>query len=473
MRGLPRWGSAAWEPEAVEPSGRIIVDSTDERDLDIVPSLREDMRVAERRDSPFVAIARLLWEQRLRLWKPTLAGLIIAALISILIPSRYEATVRLMPPENTDSMGVGMLGALMGGGMGSSGGGSLGGSLSGGLGELLGGQKPGALFVGILSCRTVADRIIDRFDLRKVYWRKTYMATREQLASRRTIAEDKKTGIIAITVSDTDRARAAAMAQAHVDELDRLLAQVNTSAASRERAFLEQRLTVVHKELQDAAKALSQFSSRNTTLDPQDQGKAMVEAAAILQGQLIGAQSELSGLEQIYTGDNVRVRSLKAHVAELQAQLNKLGGKNYAGSTTLDPNSLYPSLRQLPVLGAEYADLYGRVKIDETVFALLTEEYEMARVQEAKETPSVKILDAASLPEKKSFPPRSLISLTGGFLGFFFASCWIVGAQLWSEVDPNEPHKKLFQEVLAEGRASFRATSDRVRSFLARDDKSI
>jgi|SRR5208337_4501774 len=440
----------------------------------MVPSIREAVVLSEHRDSPFVAVTRLLWEQRRKLWKSTLAGLVMAALIALLIPSRYEVTVRLMPPDNTDSMGLGMLGAVMGSSLGGTGSGSssLGSSLSGGLGELLGGQRPGALFVGILGCRTIGDRIIDRFDLRKVYWRKTYLATREKLASRRTIAEDKKTGIISITVNDTNPARAAAMAQAHVEELDRLLAQVNNSAASRERAFLDQRLTVVHAELQAAAKALSEFSSRNTTLDPQEQGKAMVEAAAILQGQLIGAQSELSGLEQIYTGDNVRVRSLRAHIGELQAQLNKLGGKNYAGSTTLDPDSLYPSLRQLPVLGVQYADLYGRVKIDETVFALLTEEYEMARIEEAKETPSVKVLDAALLPEKPSFPPRKLLTLAGGLLGFIFASCWIVGGEIWSEVDANEPHKKLLQEAWADVRDFLQPTMERMGTFFTRRDKT-
>lgn len=449
----------------MEPSGRITVESADERDLMMVPSIRED-HLSGHRDSPLVAIARLVWEQRRRLLRPVSAGLVLAALIALLIPNSYDATVRLMPPDNSDSMGLGMLGAIMGSSLGTSGG--LGSSISGGLGELLGGQRPGTLFVGILGCRTVADRVIDRFDLRKVYWRKTYLAARERLASRRSIAEDKKTGIISITVSDTNPVRAAAIAQAHVEELDRLLAEVNTSAASRERAFLEQRLTVVHKELQDAAKALSEFSSRNTTLDPQEQGKAMVEAAAVLQGQLIGEQSELSGLEQIYTGDNVRVRSLKAHIAELQSELNKLGGKNYTGSTTLDPDSLYPSLRQLPVLGVEYADLYGRVKIDETVFALLTEEYEMARVQEAKETPSVKVLDAARLPEKKSFPPRTLLSLGGGLIGLFIGCCWIVGTEFWSEIDIDEPHKKLILEVRADLTSYFRSVSSWVSSFFVR-----
>src|SRR5208282_2880851 len=178
-----------------------------------------------------------------------------------------------------------------------------------------------------------------------------YAATRKKLASRVTVVEDKKSGIINVTVEDRDRTRATAMARAYVEELNDLLARVNTSAASREREFLEKRLAAVHTELDQASKELSDFSSRNATLDPQDQGKAMLESAAMLQGQLIAAKSELSGLQQVYTSENVRVRSLQAHIAELEHQLNNLGGKSYAGATTLDSNSLYPSIRQLPVLG--------------------------------------------------------------------------------------------------------------------------
>jgi capsule polysaccharide export protein KpsE/RkpR len=435
----------------VNPSGQVTVERADD-DLMLTDPLNERavLDSAVPQDSPFWAVTRLLWRQRSRLRKPLVWGLVLTAVLVAFIPNRFDASVQLMPPDSSASSSLGMLGALMSGSSSGGGAASSMGGLAGGIGELLGGQRPGALFVGVLSSRTIADRLIDRFDLRKVYWRKTYLATRKKLASNVDITEDKKTGIIRITVSDHDRARSQAMAQAYVEELNRLLAQVNTSAASRERAFLEQRLDVIHKELQDSSQRLSEFSSKNATFDPEDQGKAMVEATASLQGQLIAAQSELQGLEQIYTAENVKVRSLKANVAELQAQLNNLGGKDYNGSQTLSPNDLYPSLRQLPVLGVKYADLYGRVKIDETVYALLTEEYEMARVQEAKETPSVKVLDAAQLPEKPAWPPRLLLVAIGGFLGLMVGSCWIVGHELWSEVDDNEPYKRTILEIWSE-----------------------
>src|SRR5258708_5391721 len=141
----------------------------------------------------------------------------------------------------------------------------------------------------------------------------------------------------------------------------------------------------------------------------------MVEAAATLQGQLIAAESQYEGLKQIYTGNNVRVRSVKARIDELQRQLQKLGGKGESATSVSDlpADSLYPSIRKLPLLGVKYADLYRRTKIQEAVLETLTKEYELAKGQEAKEIPTVKGLDAANIPDKKSYPPRLLIMFLG------------------------------------------------------------
>jgi capsule polysaccharide export protein KpsE/RkpR len=452
----------------VDGSTQRTLESSEDQDLALSPMIG-DLGELERKggnDTPILALTRLLWARRIWLRKMTLVSLGIAAIVALLIPNTFEATLQLMPPDNSAANGTEMMGLLMGGSSGGMGG--TGSSLAGSLSGLLSLQNPGTLFVGILGSRTIADRLIDRFDLRKVYWRKTYQAARKELSSRTDISDDKKTGLIKIIVRDHDRVRAAAMAQAYVEELDRLLAKVNTSAASRERVFLEQRLSVVSHELDEAGKDLSQFSSKNTTLDPEKQGEAMVQAAAVLQGQLIAMQSELSGLEQIYTSDNVRVRTLKAHVAELEQQLNSLAGKNYTGSTVLDADSLYPSLKQLPILGLRYAELYRRVKVDETVFSMLTQAYELSRVQEAKETPSVKVLDAAVVPEKKSWPPRTLLTIVGGFMGFVFGCCWIIGTELWSEVDPNEPHKKFILQTWTETKPFLEERRSRLLSGIAR-----
>jgi capsule polysaccharide export protein KpsE/RkpR len=363
-----------------------------------------------------------------------------------------------MPPDTANTSGMAMLQVLS----------SKAGIGSGLASSLLGVNGSGAQFIAILRSRTVEDRLINRFDLRKVYWYKTYEDTRRKLENRTDIDENRKTGVISIVVSDRDRMRSAALAQGYVDELNRLVAELTTSAAHRERVFLEQRLEVVHRELQDASRQFSEFSSRNGTLDIQVQGKAMVEAAATLQGQLIAAESELQGLEQIYTPQNVRVRSLRARVTELRDQLNKLGGKGANGTSPVDPNALYPSIRQLPVLGLQYAELFRRVKIQEAVFETLTQQYELAKVQEAKEIPSVKVLDAAQPPEKKSWPPRTLLVLGGTLLILVLASCWIVAGELWSEVESHEPHKEFLSQVWADTQPALQKRKAQLRKWMPR-----
>lgn len=390
-----------------------------------------------------VARLRLLWNARSFLGKAMFLGLALGLLSGFLIPKRYEATAQLMPPNGQSGTGMAMLAALSA---------RTGSALSGSAGDLLGVKSSGALFVGILQSRTVADRLVGQFQLQSVYQASTMEDARMALASHSNVAEDRKSGIISVTVSDHDPQRAARIAQGYISELDRLVADVSTSSARRERVFLEERLQDVKRDLDASARKFSEFASTNAAIDIPAQGKAMVEAAATLQGQLIAAESEMRGLEQIYTSQNVRVRSLRARVTELRQQLERLGGAS-AGPDARGDRSLYPSIRKLPLLGVTYADLHRQTKIQETVYELLTQQYELAKVEEAKEIPAVKVLDAAVAPTKKTFPPRMLIMFLGMMLAFTGAVMWVLGKARWDEMNQKDPGKVLAQEVFATLRA--------------------
>ncbi len=414
-------------------SNEFVLDNESESngDTSLVPAAADAPAVHR----PLTAVM-LLWQQRRFLLRVLGVALVLTTLIAFLIPKRYDSTTQLMPPD-TQASGISMLAALAGGG--GSGLGAL-------AGDLLGAKTSGALFVGVLRSRTVQDRLINKFDLRKVYYVKRYEDARKILTKKTDIREDRKSGIVTVTVTDSDPVRAEKMAQAYVDELDVLVAQLSTSAAHRERVFIEDRLKVVKQELDNAARQFSEFSSKNTAIDIKEQGKAMLEAAATLQGQLIAAESELKGLQQIYTDDNIRVRSVKARISELQRQLEKMGG-GAMGTRPESGSAVYPSIRQLPVLGVTYADLYRQTKIEEAVYEALTKEYEMARVQEAKEIPSVRVLDQAVVPEKKSFPPRMLIISLGTIAAFCFGMVWVLAEDFWKQVDYSNPWKMFLLEV--------------------------
>jgi capsule polysaccharide export protein KpsE/RkpR len=392
---------------------------------------------------------RLLWDSRAFLLRAALCAFLASALIAVLISNRYRSVTRLMPPDGQSATGLGILAALSGKGSMGTGMNGFGGIAS----DLLGVKSSGALFVGIVGSQTVQDRLIKEFNLQHVYRESKIEDARKDLEEHTEVSEDRKSGIITITVIDRDPKRAAAIAQAYVEELDRLVAQVSTSSARRERIFLEERLKTVKAEMDTAAKNFSNFASKNTAIDIPAQGKAMVEAAANLQGRLIAAQAELSGLQQVYTNGNVRVRAAEARVNELQKKLTELGAGDLRGHSN-EEGALYPSIRRLPVLGITYADLFLQTKIQATVYELLTEQYETAKVQEAKEIPSVKVLDAAIVPTKKSFPPRTLLTILGTLIGLTVAMTWIVTKTRWDAVAASDPGKALATEVFTTIRTS-------------------
>jgi len=372
---------------------------------------------------PLADLLMAIWRRRLWLAKVIGLGAVAAIAIALLIPKKYTSTAQLMPPDQQTLSSTSLLSALSGAGP----------AASLGTGGLMSTRTPGGTFIGVLSSQSAQDDIVDRFDLRRIYHCKFYFEARKILTDRTTIDEDKKSGIISIAVVDGDPNRARDMAKAYVEELDKIVNRVSTSSARRERIFLEERIQSIKSDLDASSVALSQFSSRNATLDIQRQGEATVEAAGKLQGELIAAQSELSGLKTAYTDDNVRVRQAQAQVNVLQSQLHKMGGEGEdAEGGDLKADQFMPSIRKLPLLGVTYSDLYRRVMMQESLYETLTKQYELARVQEAKEIPPIKVLDEPQVPEKKSSPHRTIIVLLGILISAFAGIVWTTAIELWN-----------------------------------------
>ena len=364
-----------------------------------------------------------------------LAGLLLAAPIAWRI-CRYTAVVQLMPPDSSGGGGLASLALpsiIKSPGLA---------GLSGLAGDLLGVKSTGALFQKVLTSHTVEDNLINRFDLRRHFHLRLYEDTRLKLEKRTTISEDKKSGVIAITVSDLDPQFAAALANGYVEELDQVMRQVATSAARREREFIEQRLAQERNTLEDAEQKFSHYSSSSMTLDVPQQTRVMVEASARLQGELIAARSELEGLTQIYTPENTRVKTVQAKINELErdlARLNTGGAQGNGRSSAADP---YPSIKNLPLVGLEWTDLYRNMKIHETVFELLTQQYEVARIQEARELPVVKVLDKATPPEKRH-PDYGGVVMIGALVGMGLACIGLLLQRSWNSWDPADPRRIL------------------------------
>ena len=425
----------------------------------IVTALEHDEQTPEH----WAVRAALLWKHRRLLARVTMIAFLVSLSLAFLIPKRYKSSGSIMPPDQQSS-GAMMLAALAH----SSSLGGLGSLASG----LLGTHTSTALFINLLHSGTVSGHLIDRFQLQHLYHNRYRVDTAKHLARLTTVTEDKKSGVITVEVEDEDPVRARDMAQAYLDELNKLVTQTSASSAHRERVFIEGRLHSVAADLERAQLELSEFSSKNSTIDIKEQTHAMVDAGARLQAEMLVAQSGLESLRQIYGDGNVRVHESEARIASLQHDLEKMTGTSAAlvpgvvggsgaKSDAEDKGELYPPLRQLPRLAVPYADLYRRVRVQETVYELLTQQYEMARVEEAKDIPVVSVIDSPGIPEKKSFPPRLLLTLALTFFVFAVTAALILIRDYWSKIDEENPGKKFAAEVLL-------AVRRRTRSIVVR-----
>jgi len=399
----------------------------------------------------WVANASLLWQERRMLLRTAGIALVTALAIAFLLPKQYESTARIMPPGNSMG-GAAVLAALTG-----HPGGALG-NLEALAGGLLSGNGNTSLFIDLLHSGSVSARLIDRFDLQHVYHKRYRIDTAKCLARRTTIVDDKRSGVITLTVTDTDPVRARDIAQGYLDELNQLVNRTNTSSAHQERLFIERRLQNVKGDLEQAQQRLSEFSSTHSTIDIKEQTRATVDAASRLRAQLTVEQAGLDSLRQMYGDGNVRVRSAQARISVIEGEIAKLSGSPKALPadfiTSGEDESLgshsddnYPPLRQLPRLAVPYANLYREVQVQEAVYELLTQQYEIARIQEAKDVPVVSVIDAAGIPEKKSFPPRLLLALLLTATSVAVASVLLLVQRHWLQVPASDPAKALCNQI--------------------------
>ena len=346
-----------------------------------------------------------------------LIAVILSVIISFILPKIYTATATIMPPS-TSGDSASLLGSL-----------GLGGNLGGLASMVLGMPSSADLYVDMLNSRVIADTLITRFDLKQVYHKKYHEDTLKALANRTEIQKTKGE-MVAVTVEDKDPNRAAAIANAYVDELDKLTRQLGMSSAGRMRVFLEKRINETKRELQTAEDNLKEFQTNHKMIALDEQTKAMVEGAAQLEGQLIAAETELGILRSFATAANPRVKLVQTKIAELKKQLGLLAGSSAhatnesgakRGFARPSSDSFSIPLSQVPDLGLEFVRLLREVKIQETVFELLTQQYELARVNEAKDTQTIQVVDIAKIPDKKTKPKRSLIVLITIVLAFTVA----------------------------------------------------
>lgn len=332
--------------------------------------------------------------------KVTLGVAIVSVIYSLFMTNIYTATTKILPPQK-DS-GGGTAAALLS---------QLGGA-AGGIGAMAGFGGTADLYVGIIQSRSVTDALISRLNLQKELEIKNPDILRKSVQAMIKVTTNKKDGMIVISVDNKDPQKAALYANTVVDELQKRTNQLNLTKAGTERQFLEKRLQVVRVDLKKAEEDLRIFQEKNKTLKADDQAKAAIETLAQLKAKIITSEVQLAAARQNLTDESQEVKTLLASLTQMKKQLAIMSGASGSGGGI-------PSIGSAPSIGIEYLRKLREFKTQEALFEQLTRQYELAKLNEARDVSSLQVLDEAVVPTVKSKPKRAQLVLLATITAFF------------------------------------------------------
>ncbi|PTU66779.1 hypothetical protein DB032_18535 [Chromobacterium sp. Panama] len=319
-----------------------------------------------------------------------------ALILSLTLPPLYTSTAKILPPQQQNSSMNMLLGQL--------------GGLAGAAGGIAGLKNPGELYIGLLQSRTVADNLIQQFKLKQRYATETMDETRKALQSASAFNSGKD-GLISINVEDKDPQFAAALANGYIAQLIRLNQSLAVTDAAKRRLFFETQLKQTKEQLATAETALRQTQERTGMIQPDGQVQAIMNTVTQLKASIAAKEVQLEALRSYATEQNPLYQRSRQELAGLKTQLAKLeNGAAIAGDVMVPTG-------KMPQSGLEYLRRLREVKYQETIFELLAKQYELARIDEAKDSSQIQILDSAAIPELRSKPIRSLITVVGLFSG--------------------------------------------------------
>lgn len=373
--------------------------------------------------------------KRIILWV-TAAFAILAIVISLILPVRYTAAVLLLPPQQNSSMGAALASQL----------GAMGG-VAALAGSSLGLKSPNEMFASMLKSRTVEDAMVQRFGLMQEYHAKYISDARRDFEKRATVDASSKDGLIHILVEDRDPRRAAELANGYVDQFRNLSEHLAITEASQRRLFFEQELEKAKDNLASAEEALKQTEQTTGMIQLDSQARALIESAAALRAQITSREVQIQGMQTYATGENAQLVQAQRELESLRAQLAKLGGSEGSASSEL----IVPKGR-VPEAGLEYVRKLRDVKYNETIFEILARQFEVAKLDEARQGALIQVVDPAIPPDKRSFPKRGLIVIgatAAGFLIGIFTAFVMAGFRRMKD-DPEASLKfHLLQRSLA------------------------
>jgi len=360
---------------------------------------------------------------------PILAGGI-AAVYSLQLPFVFASQTTLLPPQQQKRSSSGALMML-----------NQLGPMAGLASDALGVKSEGELFVSLIKSRRISDRLIERFDLYKVYENlktiKTTNDVRATLADATTVSLGRKDGMITILVEDRDPQRAADLTNAYVEELDKLTHEFALDEASRRRIYLEERLSQAKEGLLRAEIALKTSQEKSGLIVLEEQARGIIEAVAVVKGQIVAKEIELSSLRLAATEENPLV---KRSLNELEQMRSQLAQMEKSSPTNKLSGSVLMNTSRIPEAGLEHLRRMRDLKFHETIHGLVSSQHEMAKEDEARNAPLIQVLDRAIPPEFRSRPKRTqMVLLTVVATGFLM--CLVAFMLEAKEQAANDPEQ--------------------------------
>jgi len=354
----------------------------------------------------------------------------LAFIVSLLIPNKYTATTRILPPQQAQSSAAAMLGQL--------------GALATLSGKDLGIKNPADLYIGILKSRTIADDLINQFDLKHLYRDQKMADAREDLAKHTTI-EAGKDGLISISFEDRDPRRSAQIANAYVEELYKANQRLAITEAAQRRLFYEKQLEAEKEALANSEVELKKTQEATGLIQLNSQADAIIHSVAALKAQITAKEVQIQGMRTFSTEENPDLLRAQRELGALRNEMARLENSQSVGG-----GNIQVPTGKVPQLGLEYTRKLREVKYHEQLFEILAKQYEAARIDEGRSASLVQVVDAAVEPDKKSSPLRSLITAFAALFGAVLSAIFVLfsvayRAQSTSSQDTKTP---LFFEAL-------------------------
>ena len=331
----------------------------------------------------------------------TAGAAVVSLVISLLMTPIFRAETKILPPQQNSSIIASQLLNQMGG-------------FASLASSAVGIKNPNEMYIGFLRSRTVYDKIIDRFGLMKLYDVKFREDARKDLAEA-LAARSGKDGMIVVSVEDRDPKRAADMANAFVEEMIGVSRGLALTEAAQRRLFFEEQLKDVKLALASAEEGIKGFQEKTGALKIDDQARAVIQGIGNLRAQIAAREVQFKVAQTFATPQNPDLQRIEEELRGLKAELNKLeqrGGNN--------PDPLMPTGR-MPSVGMEYLRKLRDVKYNETLYELLAKQYEMAKLDEARDAVVIQIIDKAVPPERKVRPKRTMIVAFSTFTALLFS----------------------------------------------------